>query len=152
MKKQTIVLGLGNPLMSDEGIGIFFINKLSEYSGKYPSVDFIDAGTGGLNILHLLEGRNKAVFIDCANMGVQPGTIKRFSPDQVKSVKQLAHQSLHEQDLIKIIEMAKQLDQCPKEIVIFGIQPKNVSFGQSLSEELEKNIDNYISVICKELN
>jgi hydrogenase maturation protease len=152
MKQQTIVLGLGNPLMSDEGIGILLINKLSEYSGKYPSVDFIDAGTGGLNILHLLEGRNKAVFIDCANMGVQPGTISRFTPKQVKSVKQLAHQSLHEQDLIKIIEMAKQLDQCPKEIVIFGIQPKNVSLGQSLSYELEQKINDYICLIFKELN
>ena len=152
MKKHTIVLGLGNPLMSDEGIGVFLLNRLSELSDKYPLVEFFDAGTGGMNLLHLFEGREKAVFIDCANMEEEPGQIRKFTPEQVKSVKQLAHQSLHEQDLLKIINMAKQLDQCPKEIVIFGIQPKNVSLGGSLSEELEQKIDNYISVICKELN
>jgi hydrogenase maturation protease len=152
MKKPTIIIGLGNPLMSDEGIGVFLVNRLAELSKKFPDADFLDAGTGGLNLLHLFEGREKAVIIDCANMEEIPGTIKKFSPEQVKSVKQLAHQSLHEQDLLKIIEMAKKLDQCPKEIVIFGIQPKNVSFGQSLSDELEQNINNYIDVICEELN
>jgi hydrogenase maturation protease len=151
MKKTTIVLGIGNPLMSDEGIGVVLVNRLSVLAEKFPSVEFADAGTGGMSLLHYFEGREKAVIIDCANMNEKPGKIKKFTPSQVKSVKQLAHLSLHEQDLLKIIEIAKQLDQCPKEIVIFGIQPKNVSFGQSLSKELEKNINNYINVICKEL-
>ncbi len=151
MKKKTIVLGLGNPLMSDEGIGIYLINRLSELSENYPDVDFMDAGTGGLSLLHHFDGREKAVIIDCAMMEEEPGTIKRFTPDQVKSVKQLAHQSLHEQDLMKIIDMAKMLDQCPKEIVIFGIQPENVSLGQAIGSKLEKKIDYYINIICEEL-
>ncbi len=152
MKKPTVVLGLGNPLMSDEGIGVFLISRLSMLADSFPSVEFADAGTGGMSLLHYFEGRDKVVIIDCANMNEEPGKIKRFTPAQVKSVKQLAHFSLHEQDLLKIIEIAKQLGQCPKKIVIFGIQPKNVSFGQSLSEELEQKIDDYISVISKELN
>ena len=152
MKKQTIVLGLGNPLMSDEGIGVVVVNRLIEFSDRYPLVDFVDAGTGGMKVLYLLEGRNKAVIIDCANMQEEPGQIKRFIPRQVKSVKQLTHQSLHEQDLTKIIEMSKQLDQCPEKIVIFGIQPKNTSLGQALSHELAQRIDDYISLICEELN
>ena len=151
MKKTTIVLGLGNPLMSDEGIGVYLIDRLSDFSDSYPNVDFIDAGTGGLSLLHLFDGRKKAVIIDCANMEEEPGTIKKFTPEQVKSIKQLAHQSLHEQDLIKIIDMAKMLNQCPEEIVIFGIQPENVSLGQIFSIELEQKIDEYLNVICKEL-
>ena len=151
MKKKTIVLGLGNPLMSDEGIGVYLVDRLSELSDKYSEVEFMDAGTGGLTLLHFFEGREKAVIIDCAMMEEEPGTIKKFTPEQVKSVKQLAHQSLHEQDILKIIKMAKTLDQCPKEIVIFGIQPKKVSLGQVLSKELEQKIDDYISMICKEL-
>lgn len=151
MKKPTIVLGLGNPLMSDEGIGVLLVNRLSELSDNYPEADFIDAGTGGLNLLHLFEGREKAVLIDCANMEEEPGTIKKFTPEQVKSVKQLAHYSLHEQDLMKIIDMAKMLGQCPKQIVIFGIQPESVSLGQTLSAELEKKIGDYIKMICEEL-
>jgi hydrogenase maturation protease len=151
MKKPTIIVGLGNPLMSDEGIGVYLVNRLSEFSEDYPGVDFIDAGTGGLNLLHLFEDREKVILIDCANMEEEPGTIKKFTPEQVKSVKQLAHQSLHEQDLMKIINMAKMLGQLPKQIVIFGIQPENVSLGQTISFELEKRIGEYINMICTEL-
>ncbi|MBN2589317.1 MAG: HyaD/HybD family hydrogenase maturation endopeptidase [Sedimentisphaerales bacterium] len=151
MKKPTIVLGLGNPLMSDEGIGIFLINRLTELSEQFPEVDFFDAGTGGITLLHLFEGRDRAIIIDCAYMDEEPGRIRRFTPDQVKSVKQLAHQSLHEQDIMKIIEMAKLMEQCPKEVILFGIQPKSLELGEGISSELEQNIDDYIKVICNEL-
>lgn len=152
MKKPTIVLGLGNPLMSDEGIGICLVNRLAELSEQFPEADFFDAGTGGITLLHLFEGRERAIIIDCAYMDEEPGRMRRFTPDQVKSVKQLAHQSLHEQDILKIIEMAKLMEQCPKEIVLFGVQPKTITLGQIISKELEDNIENYIKVICAELS
>jgi hydrogenase maturation protease len=151
MKKSTIVLGLGNPLMSDEGIGVVLVNRLAELSEQFHEVDFVDAGTGGMALLHHFDGRDKAIIIDCAFMDDEPGQIRRFTPDQVKTVKQLAHQSLHEQDIMKLIDMAKLFGQCPRDIVIFGIQPKNVTLGQSLSKELEEKIDEYKSMICKEL-
>ena len=138
--------------MSDEGIGVFVVNKLAELSPHYPDVEFFDAGTGGITLLHLFEGRDKALIVDCAYMEEEPGTIKRFTPEQVKSVKQLAHQSLHEQDIMKIIDMARLMEQCPKDIILFGIQPKTVSLGRTISKELEEKIDEYKSMICKELN
>ncbi|MFC1780710.1 hydrogenase maturation protease [Planctomycetota bacterium] len=151
MKKLTVVLGLGNPLMADEGIGGYLIDCLSKLTKKFPLVDFVDAGTPGLKLLYLFEGRHKALIIDCADMGQEPGTIRKFGPEQVKSVKELTHQSLHEQDLITIIEMARKLDQCPPEIVIFGIQPEIVSLKKKLSPVLVDRIDDYISLICREL-
>ena len=152
MKKETIVLGLGNPLMSDEGIGIYIINQFLEQKDKFPKVDFIDAGTAGLSVMHMLAGRKKAVFIDCAYMETLPGTIKRFTPDDVKSVKSLLHHSFHEADLLKIIDCAKKLDQCPDDVVIFGIEPQNISPGRMLSRPLRDNIDKYITAIASELN
>ena len=118
-------------------------DKLYEASFRPRPISLIQKST---------DDRKKAIIIDCANMEQEPGQIKKFSPDEVKSVKQLAHQSLHEQDLLKIIEIAKQLDQCPEEIVIFGIQPKNIELDQTLSLELTQKIDNYINLICAELN
>ena len=82
-RNDVIVIGLGNPLLSDEGIGVHLIRKLSEHQDKFPSVEFIDAGTGGMNVLHLIANRKKAVIIDCAKMGRKPGTIKRFEPADV---------------------------------------------------------------------
>jgi hydrogenase maturation protease len=102
MKRPVVVLGLGNPLMGDEGIGVYLVEQLSNLAAEYPSVDFLDAGTGGLSVLHYIEGRRKAVIIDCAFMDEAPGAIRRFTPDEVRSRKVPAHQSLHEADLMRI--------------------------------------------------
>jgi len=151
LQQSTVVLGLGNPLMADEGIGVHLVERLMESADRYPAVDFIDAGTGGLSILYQIEDRRKAIVIDCAFMDEPPGTIRRFTPDQVQSVKVLAHQSLHEADLMQIIAMARQLGQAPGEIVIFGIQPQRVEPGLGLSRTLMEKVDEYLSTILHEL-
>lgn len=151
MKKAVIVIGLGNTLMSDEGIGVRVVQRLSDFADKFPQVDFADAGTGGMSILHLISGKDKAIFIDCARMGDKPGGIKKFTPLEIKSTKVLSHQSLHEVDLIKIINMLDKLGQCPAETVIFGIEPYAVEPGCELSKTLADRLDEYITVICEEL-
>ena len=88
--------------MSDEGVGVRVVERLLDFAGEFPSVDFVDAGTGGMSILHLIQDKDKAIFIDCAKMGEEPGVIRKFTPQEIKSTKVLAHQSLHEIDIIKI--------------------------------------------------
>jgi hydrogenase maturation protease len=151
MRKSVVVLGLGNPLMADEGIGVVLIERLTETAGEYPSVDFIDAGTGGMSVLYHIEGRRKAVIVDCAFMGAPPGTIRRFTPDEVRSTKVLAHQSLHEADLMRILAMAGELGQAPDQVVLFGIEPERVEPGIGLSRTLRDRIDAYRSAILQEL-
>ena len=151
MKNPVVVLGLGNPLMADEGIGVHLIERLTGLAVQYPGVDFVDAGTAGMSVLHLIEGRRKAIFIDCAFMDEEPGVIRRFTPEDVRSTKLLAHQSLHETDLLHILCLAKQLDQAPEEVVIFGIQPEQVAPGTGLSATLSTRIDAYLSQILCEL-
>jgi hydrogenase maturation protease len=150
-KKDTIVIGLGNILFSDEGIGIHLIRKLSGYQDKFPSVEFIDAGTGGMNVLHLIANRKKAVIIDCVKMGKKPGEIKRFEPADVKTVKKMMHFSLHEADILRIINLSTQLGECPDQIVIFGIEPESLELGQKLSITLSDRLDAYTIDIRKEL-
>jgi hydrogenase maturation protease len=170
IKNDIVVIGLGNTLMADEGIGCavvaHFIDRQQEYPGvehiaavpaaakqwEYHGVEFIDGGTGGMKLLHIISGRKKVIIIDCAAMGTEPGTIKRFSPEQAKSVKQLSHYSLHEADVLQIIEMSRKLGECPETIVIFGIEPKSVEHGRELSEALSRRLSEYIETIEKELN
>jgi hydrogenase maturation protease len=151
-RKDTVVLGLGNPLMSDEGIGVYLIRQLSEHQDEFPSVEFIDAGTGGMNILHLIANRKRAVIIDCVKMGKKPGTIKRFEPADVKTVKKMTHFSLHEADILRIIDLSKQLGEYPNHIVIFGIEPESLELGQKLSKTLAGRIDAYLADIRSELS
>ena len=137
--------------MADEGIGGYLVTELQEHADKFPDVDFIDAGTGGFNLLHYLDGRKKAIIIDCALMGTKPGTIKKFSPEDVESTKRLSHYSLHEADIIKVLQMAKTLGQCPETVIIFGIEPETIEQRQSLSAELMERIEEYIERIEKEI-
>jgi len=150
MKDRLLVLGIGNPLMGDEGVGCRLIEHFLSMPEKYPSVDFLDAGTGGLSILHLIAGRGKVIIIDCAYMGAAAGTMKRFLPDETESVKRLAGQSLHEADILKIIDMSRLLGQCPDEIVIFGIEPEQVGPGLSLSGAVAGKISEYAGIIARE--
>ena len=148
-RNDVVVIGLGNPLLSDEGIGVHLIRKLSENQDKFPSVEFIDAGTGGMNVLHLIANRKKAVIIDCVKMGKKPGAIRRFEPTDVQTTKKMTHFSLHEADILRIIELSRQLGECPNQIVIFGIEPESLEFGQNLSKTLSDKIDLYIDTISK---
>lgn len=152
LRTSTVVLGLGNPLMADEGIGVRLVVRLSRLAAERPDVEFLDAGTGGLAVLHHIQGRRKAVFIDCAYMGEEPGAIRRFTPEEVHSSKTLAHQSLHEADLLRILDMSQQLGQAPDEVVIFGIQPQRIEPAMELSPVLEDRMDEYLAVLLKELN
>ncbi len=151
MKKPIIVLGLGNPLMADEGIGTKLIEKLDSACGSDVRADFIDAGTGGMTVLTYIAGREKAIIIDCALMGTQPGTIKRFTADEVVSVKKLSHLSQHDSDILNVIELSKQLGECPDEVVFFGIEPQAIDQKMELTELIESKLDEYISTILKEV-
>ncbi|NLH40754.1 MAG: hydrogenase maturation protease [Planctomycetes bacterium] len=149
--KPVVVLGLGNPLMADEGVGVCLVVRLSRLAAEHPDVEFLDAGTGGLAILHHIRDRRKAIFIDCAYMGQEPGAIRRFTPEEVCSRKVLAHQSLHEADLLRILDMSRQLGQAPDEVVIFGIQPERIAPATDLSPSLEGRLDEYLTTLLKEL-
>ncbi len=151
MKKDIVVVGLGNVLMTDEGVGCAVTGLLAAGKQEYPNVEFVDLGTGGMSLLHIMSGRKKAIIVDCAIMGTEPGTIKRFTPAQAKSVKQLSHYSLHEADVLKIIEMSRQLGECPERIVIFGIEPQRIEPKQQLSEALSAKLTEYASSITEEL-
>jgi hydrogenase maturation protease len=114
-------------------------------------VDVIDLGTGGLAVVHEMAHRPKVIFVDCALMDEAPGTLRRFTPDEVVTRKIQTRLSLHEGDLMQSIALSRQLGECPPEIVIFGIQPKRVEMGESLSNELQARLSEYEERVLAEV-
>jgi hydrogenase maturation protease len=149
--KPALIICLGNPLMRDEGIGVRLASELSPRLADHPDVEVLDLGTGGLTVMHAIAGRERVVFVDCAIMGEPPGVIRRFTPEEVHSKKVRTRYSLHEGDLLDTLKLAHSLGECPGNIVIFGIEPKEVAPGEGLTEELQSNIWHYIETILKEL-
>ncbi len=149
--KTTALIGLGNLLMSDEGIGCRVVQTLIDLGSIPPDVEAMDLGPGGLTVLHAIRGFERVVFVDCAFMGGEVGELKRFTPDQARTVKVRGRQSLHEGDLFETLALADRLGQCPGEIVIFGIQPHVVEPGEELSPELRGHMTEYMDAVLAEL-
>jgi hydrogenase maturation protease len=147
---NTAVIGLGNPLIGDEGIGVVLIAKLQELY-DCSGIDCRDIGTSVFSLIHVLEGKTKAVIVDCALMGKQPGTMERFTPEEVTSVKKFLHFSLHEGDLFGILQVAGSFWHHQPEIVFFGIEPASLVAGEELSTVLEEKIPMFLELLAKEL-
>jgi len=148
---DTVVIALGNPLLSDEGIGAYLLEQLKE---RYEHDDFElhDMGTAGLSVVHVIAHKQKAVIIDCAFMNQKAGTIRRFTKEQVRSLKLLHGLSLHEGDLLSTIALSESLGECPESIVLFGIEPASIAAGGGLSAALLCNVDKYLGLIAAELH
>ena len=148
--KNIAIIGIGNPFMRDEGIGVRVIAELQQTT-LANVVDVLDLGTSGISVVHELEGRDKVIFVDCTLMGAAPGTLRRFTPDEVVSRKAQPGLSLHEGDLLNTLALARHLGACPADVVIFGIEPKVVDHGDQLSPELEEKLDTYVAAVRAEV-
>jgi len=149
--KSIVVVGLGNPLMSDDGVGIRIIHSLSQRKNEFPHVEFRDIGAAVHGVIHAIAHRRTAILVDCAFMGEPPGTIRRFETGDVVS-KHMKHPTdLHGADLFDIIALSRRLGECPPDVVIFAVEPVNVSPGHSLSPELENRLEEYTLMIATEL-
>jgi len=147
---KIAVVGVGNLLLKDEGVGVHVIHTLQK-SRKLPShVQLIDAGTATFDILHIIEDVDKLIVIDAVKGGGEPGTIYRFSPDDVE-FGNLVTISLHELDLSNTLAMAELIGQKPQSIVIIGIEPKEIAFGLELSPQIEEKIGRIIELILEEI-
>ena len=142
------VIGLGNVLMGDEGIGVHLVRHLAARQLLPQGVEIVEAGSAGMRLLHLLVGRDWIVFVDGAYMGLAPGTLRQFRPEDVRSCKGLAGFSLHEGDLLSILDVSRRLGECPARIDIFGIEPGVVASGESLSATLSAQLDAYAQTIA----
>jgi len=148
--KHTLILGLGNPLLGDEGIGVRVVEELQGL--KLPEgVDVAEGGTAGLGLIGLMEGYQRVIVVDAADMGRPPGSVVRFTPAEVhlKTVETLL--SPHQIGLGEVVTLADTLELAPDELVIIGVQPKRVEMGTGLSPEVERAIPQTIGLVLKEL-
>lgn len=147
----AVVLGMGSLLMGDEGVGIHVVRSLAALLPGDTSVEMVEAGTAGMRAVHAIAGRRKAIFVDCAFMNSMPGTIRRFTPADVRSRKLVRGFSTHEGDLLELIALSQRLGECPPDVVLFGIEPARIEPTMCLSPELERHMESYVAMIREEL-
>ncbi|MCX6662002.1 MAG: hydrogenase maturation protease [Euryarchaeota archaeon] len=137
MKKRIAVIGLGNPLRRDDAIGILLLQYLSQNKKKLSkTIDFIDGGTSGMNLLHLLGDYETVLLLDAVDFKGSTGEIKKFTVDEIKNQKIQLFLSTHEPDFLTVYALLKELDRAPTHLIIFGVQPKDISYGTRVSQEI----------------
>ncbi|MBU7032574.1 MAG: hydrogenase maturation protease [Theionarchaea archaeon] len=133
-KPLLAIITVGNEYMGDDGAGPAVFKALSAFSLP-DHVELIDGGTGGMTILHIIRKYESVILVDCADFGGIPGDIILFSPENVLSMKSLTY-SLHDMDLMKIIDISRTLGEAPSTILIVAIQPNHITFNSALSPEV----------------
>lgn len=145
------IIGIGNPLRKDDGVGIILLEKLVENKKKLPrNIEYIDGGTSGISLVHQLTRFDVVFIIDAVDFNGTFGELRLFKPEDVINRKYNLSISTHDIDFLKIVELSKKLKEKP-EIFIFGVQPKDTSFGKNLSTEVEQKIDSILNSLISEL-
>lgn len=151
MAKKILVIGVGNLLLRDEGVGIHVIKELQKRELP-PDVEVFDGGVGGLDLLPYFSQAEKVFLIDAAEMGLEPGAVVRLDPEQLNQSEKGVSFSAHEIGLAEVIELSRALNNDSLKIVIFGIQPKEISWGMELSAEVAAVIPQVIKAVFQEIN
>jgi hydrogenase maturation protease len=132
----TLVIGLGNPLMGDDGIGLEALRRLAMSDPQPAGIELVDGGTWGMNLLPLIETADAVLFLDAIRLEAAPGTVHELQGDAVP--RRLAHKlSPHQIDLGEVLAIAMLRGTLPPKLHALGIEPAAVEMGMGLSPEVE---------------
>lgn len=146
---RTLILGVGNILLRDEGFGVHVI-KAMEGSALPKGSDLLDGGTAALDILNHITDYQRLIVIDAVRGGERPGSIYRFTPDDLTPESKLLT-SVHQIDLLDVLRMADALGCMPASVVIIGVEPKAIGVGLELSPELQARVSQVAELALLEI-
>lgn len=147
---KIVVLGVGNVLLGDEGVGVHAIEKLKEKI-NYPEVELIDGATAGLDLLPVLESCDYLLIIDCVKGGLEPGSIYKFAPEDMKVKLDNMKLSIHDFNLVDVLNLAKALGKKLPEITIYGVEPESMDWSLEMSKKVSQALEKLIKVVINDL-
>ncbi len=147
MPGRTLVIGMGNLIYGDEGVGVHVIEEIKNM--QLPGhVELLDIGTSTMDLIAYLDGVKKLIVIDAMKAGGTPGTLYRCRPEDLLP-KGEDPVSLHDVGLLETLAMAKKKG-LEIDTVIIGVEPKVFDWGMELSEEVKDRIPDIIDAVLKE--
>jgi hydrogenase maturation protease len=148
---KVTLLGLGNILMRDDGVGVHAIKVVQERFAVPPELDIVDGGTSGLDLLPFIEGRERVLFVDAVDFGKEPGFIGELVNDDIPAFFTKNKSSLHHIGLTDVLATARLLNILPEEVCLIGIQPQGIEMGLELTEVMQGKLDRLVGLIIDKL-
>ena len=149
MHSGTLILGLGNPLRGDDGLGPRVVEEL-ERRGLPAGVTVVDGGVGGLSLLRYLEEWERVLIVDVADVGREPGQFVRFSPGEARLAEGGSGFSVHDAGLAEAFALGRALGRQLAEVVIYGLQPESLGWHMGLSPAVEARMPALIVALLED--
>jgi hydrogenase maturation protease len=136
-QKKILILGIGNNLLTDEGVGIHAINYLQQHLQYQDNVKLLDGGTLSFTLAAEIEDADLLIVIDASQINQPPGTIRTFVDEEMDHFLGTTKRSVHEVGLLDLLDISRLAGHLPKKRALIGIQPEIVNWGDNLSESVE---------------
>jgi len=140
--KETLILGIGNTLLTDEGAGIHALNHLQEKCPDIPNLTFIDGGTLSFTLAVWIEDCPNLIVFDATQLKQTPGTVKVFVGTDMDEFLGMNKRSAHEVGLLDLLDIARLTEKLPANRALIGIQPEKMDWGMEPSPAVKKALDN----------
>jgi hydrogenase maturation protease len=148
---KITILGIGNTLFSDEGVGIHVLPLVEEELKGFENIEIIEGLTDGMRLLGPVEDSENLIIIDAINAGVEPGTIITLVGDEIPAYFGIK-MSVHQMGFQEVLMAAKLRERYPKQIVMYGMQPSSLELGVELTETNEKKLVELKDVVINQVN
>lgn len=149
--KKINIIGIGNTLYSDEGVGVHILPLLEEALSEFPHVEIIEGATDGMILLEPVEDADYLIIIDAINAGKQDGEIITIRNDEIPQYFGIK-MSIHQVGFQEVLFAARLRDRLPKEMVMVGIQPASLELGVELSDIAKEKLPELVEAVVAQVH
>ncbi len=142
---ETLVLGIGNTLLTDEGAGIHALNLLQSEYPHIPNVTYLDGGTLSFTLATWIEECDHLIVFDAAEFHLPAGQVKTLTGKEMDAFLGASKRSAHEVGLLDLIDIARLTDSLPMNRALIGIQPDKFGWGMQPSEDVQQALPSAVS-------
>lgn len=147
---RILVLGIGNILLSDEGVGVHAAAALQRRYRLPDCVEVVDGGTAGMELCGYIAGADCLIVIDAVRVGQPPASIVTLADDEVRAFFK-TKLSPHQVGLSDLLATLKITGESPSRVVLVGVQPKSLDMGMELTPEVAARMDRVLDAVVGEL-
>lgn len=142
---ETLILGIGNTLLTDEGAGIHALNLLQSKYSEHPGLTFVDGGTLSFTLAVWIEDCTNLIVFDATEMHQPAGTVNTFVGSAMDEFLGNSKRSAHEVGLLDLMDIARLTEHLPENRALIGIQPETMGWGMHPSKPVENALDQAVN-------
>jgi hydrogenase maturation protease len=147
---NVLVLGLGNTLLADDGVGVHVVRRLTADAATPPWVRAVDGGTMGFRLTSILANGGDVLIIDAADFSAAPGAIRLLHEEALADhVARVRKTSAHEAGLADLLGLLKLEASLPRRLAVLAIQPQNIDWGETLSGPVARAVGPACAMVKK---